>query len=171
MLSSLKRPHAPCRGIRAKPLTTGKHEMIRTMLEDENTRISERGARFWKAAEILESTWFLVEVGDIGAQVATTERWLTTSIQEAVNLNRELSNRSWTRIYICLNAPLSLSNGTLFEEVTSVQLVVEEGLCLFDLANGMSFALPTRKAEDGKIAPKTLKSLYSQKWTKSRGLN
>ena len=145
--------------------------MIRTMLEDENTRISERGARFWKAAEIVESTWFLVEVGDIGAQVGTTERWLTTSIQEAVGLSREFSNRSWTRIYICLNAPLSLSNGTMFEEVSSVELVVEDGLCLFNLANGMSFALPTAKAESEKTAPKTLKSLYSQKWTKSRGLD
>lgn len=137
---------------------------LRTLLSNEDTYPhpdKERGSRYWRAVEVLSSTWFLVESqNDVGVR-----RWMTASITEAAYIQKTLEPSRWSRIFICLYSPLSISQGTLFEEILEVHLVSADGPYLFKLANGLSFAGNLGGSQKPSMAPHEVSVLYCSKRT------
>ena len=115
---------------------------IRTVLSQEDksdTNDKERGSRYWTAAEIQTSTWFVVETcfEQLGENVI--QRWITTSIHDAVAFEREMAPFNWSHIFVCLRAPLSVRNATIFEVLKEAYQVGRRGTYTYHLENGMTF--------------------------------
>ena len=138
---------------------------LRTFRVNEGPRPDKdkaRGARYWSAVEILSSTWFLVasENDDVGVR-----RWMTTSIFEASRIQKTLEPSRWSRIYICLYAPMSLSQDTLFEEIVEVHMINPGGPYLYKLANGLSFAGDAKGNPTEGTVPQEISMLYCYRRT------
>lgn len=113
---------------------------IRTLLRDEYPAqgiSKERGSRYWTAAEVSAPIWFVVESCIEVSEKFEIQRWVTTSIQHAASIQRGFEPSVWSQIFVCMRAPLSVRNATVFEVVN------EAYKCgagfVYRLANGMSF--------------------------------
>lgn len=138
---------------------------IRTVLKQEDMSSSpdkERGSRYWSAAEIGSSTWFVVETRVEEWETTKTQRWVTTSIREAVRIQRSQVPYTWSRIYICLRAPLSVRSATVFEVVTEAYEIDSDGSYLFKLENGLSFISDEVHEQGVQPCPKELRLVYAQ---------
>jgi hypothetical protein len=137
---------------------------LRTLRRHEHTHPhpeKERGSKYWRAVEVLSSTWFVVESqNEIGIR-----RWMTASITEAAHIQRSLEPSRWSRIFICLYSPFSISQGTLFEEILEVHLVSADGPYVFKLANGLTFAGDVGSNQKPSMAPEEISVLYCSKRT------
>ena len=139
---------------------------IRTLVQDERTlgpNQKVRGARHWSAAEVLSSTWFFVESCIEGE--GSIERWVTTSILEATKIKRALEPSTWARIFICMRAPRSIREATMFEEIDKAYLVGSSGIQVFELTNGLSYVLGSENPRDSSTEVKEMSLLYSRKAT------
>jgi hypothetical protein len=138
---------------------------IRTLIQDERTlgpNLKVRGARHWSAAEVLSSTWFFVESCVEGE--GSIQRWVTTSILEATKIKRALEPSTWARIFICIRAPKSIREATLFEEIDKAYLVGASGMQIFELANGLSYVLGAESTRDTRSTEaKEMRLLYNRK--------
>lgn len=140
---------------------------LRTLVADEDKFPNPkkvRGSRYWSAVELLSSTWFLVECEDDEVGIS---RWVTTSFSKAARIQKSLEPARWSRIYICLYAPMSLSHKTLFEEIAEAHQSSGSGSYVFKLANGLSFAGNFEGYKNPIEAPREVKApvMYCNKRT------
>jgi hypothetical protein len=137
---------------------------LRTLLRHERSPVPpgiDRGARHWTAIQVMTSTWFFVEsCEEYGGEI---QRWVTASIREAVNIQKALTPSRWARIFVCLHAPLSIGQSTLFEEIDEAYQVEASKSHLFRLANGMSFLDVSEATQPTQSSPMELGLLYSRK--------
>jgi hypothetical protein len=122
---------------------TGDHmrSQIRTLLQHERvtgTADKQRGARFWVAAELLSSTFFVVEVCSEYTSTTEVQRWVTTSIREAVRVEDWLTPNKWSRIYMHISAPLTVLDGAVYELLQEAHKVEGSDTYVYKLANGMT---------------------------------
>lgn len=138
---------------------------IRTVLKYERTSPDankERGARYWAAAEILSPTWFVVESCIEVSSKNEVQRWVTTSIQEAVQIQQRQGRCHWSHIFVCIRAPRSIQNGTIFEELKEAYQAGSSDSFVLKLQNGMSFMTgEDGHSEDEWPSPKELRLLYA----------
>jgi hypothetical protein len=137
---------------------------IRTLVQDERTlgpNQKVRGARHWSAAEVLSSTWFFVESCIEGE--GSIQRWVTTSMSEATKIKRALEPSTWARIFICMRAPKSIREATLFEEIDKAYSVGASGLQIFELTNGLSYVVGTGSTRETSTETKEMQLLYTRK--------
>lgn len=137
---------------------------IRTIIKHEETSSrpdKKRGSRYWAAAEIMSATWFFIETCIEEAEGNEIKRWVTTSIREAVEIQRCHQPYEWSRIFVCLRAPLSVRNAVVFEVVTEVHHLGSSGAYLYRLENGMSFSTDEGTA-DG-VQPNPAQLVYAQR--------
>jgi len=138
--------------------------LIRTYIQDErmlapNEKI--RGARHWSIIEICSPTWFIVE--SCIASTACINQWMATTILNAVELKRSLPPSLWSRIYICMQIPGNTWVDRLFEEIHSAYVIDESESQVFELANGLSFAINADGTNDKSTGPKQMRLIYSRK--------
>jgi hypothetical protein len=115
---------------------------IRTLLQHERvtgTADKQRGARFWVAAELLSSTFFVVEVCSEYTSTTEVQRWVTTSIREAVRVEDWLTPNKWSRIYMHISAPLTVLDGAVYELLQEAHKVEGSDTYVYKLAKGMTF--------------------------------
>ena len=139
---------------------------IRTVLKHEhtpNTQDKERGSRYWAAVEVLSQTWFVVETCIKEAGENEIKRWITTSIREAVQIQRTLEPFIWSQIYVCLRAPQSIRLATLFEVVNEAYQLGAVESYLYRLENGMSFTSSEGQGKGICLEPSEIKLVYSQR--------
>ena len=141
-------------------------DLIRTTLKHEASAPGtdpERGSRYWLAAEIMSSTWFVIEACTERAGKNEIQRWVTTSIREAARLQHSHDPSVWSHIFICLRAPLSIRNATVFEKVTEVYQAGIGGSYLYRLGNGMSFITDEKHAQGVPFSPDALELVYAHR--------
>ena len=139
---------------------------IRTVLKHEHTPTTqdkERGSRYWAAVEVLSQTWFVVETCIEEAEKNEIKRWITTSIREAVQIQRSLEPFIWSQIYVCLRAPQSIRLATLFEVVNEAYQLGAVESYLYRLENGMSFTSSEGQGKGICLEPSEIKLVYSQR--------
>jgi hypothetical protein len=74
-----------------------------TKFEDHSTeRDKERGSRFWSTAEIMTTTWFVVETCVDVRETVEIRRWITTSIEDASEVRRSQAPYRWGRVFDCI---------------------------------------------------------------------
>lgn len=137
---------------------------IRTLLRHERAMEAprkDRGARHWSAAQVLTSTWYFVEC--CKDYELDLQRWVTTSIEEATDIHRSLGTSRWVRIYICLRAPMSIQEATLFEEIDEAYQVGASGSYLFQLANGLAYVVGAETVREVCSKPLELELVYNRK--------
>ena len=123
----------------------------------------ERGSRYWSAAELLSSTWFVVETCIEVSGVNEIRRWVTTSISDAANLQDSQRPFIWSQIFVCLRAPHSVRSATVFEVVKEAYQLGPIGSYLYRLDNGISFSTDEAPAQDIQSNPVKLQLVYSQR--------
>jgi hypothetical protein len=137
---------------------------LRTLLRHERSPVPpgiDRGARHWSAIQVMSSTWFFVEsCEEFEGEI---QRWVTASIREAVNIQKGLAPARWARIFVCLRAPSSIREATLFEEVDEAYQVEASNSHLFRLINGMSFLDGSEATQLTQSEPMELKLLYNRR--------
>ena len=139
---------------------------IRTVLKHEHTSSSpekERGSRYWAAAEIMSSTWFVIETCIEEAGRNEIKRWVTTSIGEAVLIQHSQRPFIWSQIYVCLRAPQSVRLATVFEVVKEAYQLGAVDSYLYRLENGMSFSSGEGQAQGIRLEPSESRLVYSQR--------
>ena len=135
---------------------------LRTYLQHANAgRERARGTRVWSAVEILTSTWFFVEV--CYEPESGIQRWVATSINEAVNFQKALKPSGWARIFVCLRAPLCIREATLFEEIDEAYQLDTNDSFLFQLATGLSYVVGAETVREVLIRPRELQLIYNRK--------
>ena len=88
---------------------------------------------------------------------------------EAANIQRGLEPVKWARIFVCLHAIKSISNGTLFEEIDEAyQLGNTTEQMLFQLTNGMCFVVGADGTKPPSAEPQEVKLLYHRKAVRQR---
>ena len=138
---------------------------IRTLVRHEDSSPDldkERGSRYWSAAELLSSTWFVVETCIEVSGVNEIRRWVTTSISDAANLQDSQRPFIWSQIFVCLRAPHSVRSATVFEVVKEAYHLGPIGSYLYCLDNGISFSTDEAPAQDIQSNPVKLRLVYSQ---------
>ena len=138
---------------------------IRTILRHEDSSPDldkERGSRYWSAAELLSSTWFVIETYIEVSGVNEIRRWVTTSIGEAAQIQRSQGPFIWSQIYACLRAPQSVRSATVFEVVKEAYQLGPVGSFLYRLENGMSFTTDEGSIQGVQSEPTKLELLYAQ---------
>jgi hypothetical protein len=141
-------------------------DLIRTTLKHEASAPGpdpERGSRYWLAAEIMSSTWFVIEACTERAGRNEIQRWVTTSIREAARLQHSQEPFVWSNIFVCLRAPLSIRSATVFEKVTEAYQAGAGGSYLYRLGNGMSFITDEKHAQGVPPAPDALELVYAHR--------
>lgn len=136
---------------------------IRTLLRDECPPTSankDRGTRYWVAVEIQSSTWFVVE--SCVKRGEDIKRWVTTSIREADYIIRRLERTRLTRIFVCLRAPGSIWDGTMFEEIDKAFELGTSNSHLFQLTNGLSFIDDSESTQTESTKPVALQLIYNR---------
>lgn len=128
--------------------------VIRTQLRDQAFGQEERGARCWRAAELVGDGWFVVEHCLASEGVREVRQWIATSINECTRLMRA-DGVQWSRLLAYLRAPLSAGQGFMFGEVAEAHEVGSSGRLLLRFADGMTVLTPSH---DGESALKTLDS-------------
>ncbi len=143
---------------------------IRTLLRHECTLAAtqkDRGARQWSAAQVMTSTWFFIECCEEHEQ--DIQRWVTNSFKEAADIQKSLGPSGWARFFICLRAPVSIREASLFEEVDETYEVIACGSYLFQLATGLSYVVGTKTVREVWSKPQELQLLYKRKSVRYRG--
>lgn len=135
--------------------------MIRTATGHEQTS-KERGSRFWAAAEILSTTWFIAETCVEVAGRREIRQWVTTSIHQAALIRHSMEVHCWARIFACIRAPLIIQNGTPFEVVREPYQAGARDSYVLLLDNGMSFASGIEAAEGLGKGPEELRLIYAK---------
>ena len=133
---------------------------IRTVRIHELTSIVERGAKFWEAVQLGASSWFVVEVCSVDEKIV--ERWVTTSICKAVQLQKVITPSSWSRIFACLHVPDSTRSAPIFEEVTAAYQFGSGSSYLLRLADGTSFSTQETEPDATQTSPKQLVVVYEK---------
>ena len=146
---------------------------IRTILRQEDTSPSpdkERGSRYWWAAEVLSPTWFVVESCIEVNGTNEIQRWVTTSIHHAAGILRGFEPSNWSQIFVCMRAPLSVRNATVFEVVQEAYQSDPGATYVYRLANGMSFIDGEQREHGAYTEPTQLKLVYAQghEWQRRR---
>lgn len=139
---------------------------IRTVLKHEHTSSSpdkERGSRYWTAAEVMSPTWFVIETCIKEAGGNEIKRWVTTSIGEAAQVQRNQEPFIWSQIYVCLRAPLSVRGATVFEVVKEAYQLGGVDSYLYRLENGMSFSSGDGQAQGIQLETSETRLVYSQR--------
>jgi hypothetical protein len=138
---------------------------IRTLLRHEERKLApaekDSGDRHWSAVQLLTPTWFFVECYKESER--EIQRWVTTSIRDAARLLEAIEPSSCARIFLCLRAPLSTPDGTLFEEIDEAYQVGPCGPYLFHLSTGTSYAVGTETMREACEEPAEIQLLYSQR--------
>lgn len=134
--------------------------MIRTALGHERTS-NERGSRFWSAAELLTPTWFVIEACVNVSGRNEVRQWLTPSIILAVQVQQSSQPCTWTRIFACIRAPLSIQRATIFEVVREAYQAGSRDSYVLLLDNGLSFCTGTEAQGDITNQPEELKLIYT----------
>ena len=140
-------------------------QSLRTLVRHENLsdkRDTERGSRYWSAAEILTPTWFVLETCIEVGGVNKIKSWVTTSISDAANLQDSQRPFIWSQIFVCLRAPHSVRSATVFEVVKEAYQLGPIGSYLYRLDNGISFSTDEAPAQDIQSNPVKLRLVYSQ---------
>lgn len=140
-------------------INEGHGNMIRTALGHERTS-NERGSRFWSAAELMTPTWFVIEACVNVSGRNEVRQWLTPSIELAVQIQRSSQPYTWTRIFACIRAPLSIQRATLFEVVLEAYKAGSRDSYFLILDNGLSFCTGTEARGDITSQPEALKLIY-----------
>lgn len=135
--------------------------MIRTTTRHERTT-KERGSRFWQAAELLSSTWFIAETCVEVSGEREIRQWVTTSIHQAALIQHSMEPHIWARIFACIRAPLSIQTGTLFEVVREAYQAGARDSYVLLLENGMSFTTGTEAPEGLGKYPGELRLIYAK---------
>lgn len=139
---------------------------IRTILRHEDTSSSsdkERGSRYWAAAEVMSSTWFVVETCIEVSGKNEIQRWVTMSISDAAQIQRSQEPYAWSHIFVCLRAPLSVRSATVFEVVTEAYQLGSDGSYLYQLENGMTFVTSEGNAQGVQPDSKELRLVYAHR--------
>lgn len=123
---------------------------------------SERGSRFWVAAELLDTTWFLLETCVNVSGRNEIRQWVTPSINRAVEIKNSMEPCQWCHIFVCLRAPLSIQNGTIFEVVREAYQAGARDSYVYILQNGMSFSAGTESPQGTSDEPQKLKLIYAK---------
>ena len=142
------------------------HQSLRTLVRHEDlsqSRDKERGFRYWSAAEVLSSTWFVLETCIDVCGVNEIRRWVTTSIGDAAQLQRSQGPFIWSQIYVCLRAPQSVRLATVFEVVKEAYQLGAVDSYLYRLENGMSFSSGEGQAQGIRLEPSESRLVYSQR--------
>jgi hypothetical protein len=113
---------------------------------------------FWEAAELGASSWFVVEV--CSDDEKAVERWVTTSIRIAVQLQKVATPSSWSRIIACLHVPERPRSAPIFEEVTAAYQFGSGNSYLLRLADGTSFSTQETEPDASQSNPKQLMAFY-----------
>jgi hypothetical protein len=108
----------------------------------------------------MSATWFVVEAC-IDGQVEI-QRWVTTSIRQAAQIQKNLEPFRWAQIFVCMRAPLSIANATVFEVVVEAYEIVASSGYLYRLANGMSFIDAEERAQGAWNRPQELRLVYQR---------
>lgn len=135
--------------------------MIRTVLTDERTS-KVRGSRLWAAAELSSTTWFVTETSVEVSGEYEVQQWVTHSISQAVLIQRSLEPYIWSRIFVCMRAPTSIQNGTLFEVVREAYQSGSRDSYFLLLDNGMSFSTGTETPQQIDDVPEKLNLIYAK---------
>lgn len=139
---------------------------IRTLVRHEDTTegpYKERGSRYWTAAELLSSTWFVVESCIEISGVNEIRRWVTTSIREATQIQLRQAPFIWSQIFVCLRAPRSVRSATVFEVLDEAYQSLASGAYVYQLANGVSFKSGREQALVDNAAPEELTLVYARR--------
>ena len=138
---------------------------IRTLVRHEDSSPDldkERGSRYWSAAELLSSTWFVVETCIEVSGVNEIRRWVTTSISDAANLQNSQRPFIWSQIFVCLRAPQSVRLATVFEVVNEAYHLGAVESYLYRLDNGMSFTSSEGQGKGICLEPSEIRLVYSK---------
>lgn len=139
---------------------------IRTTLRHEDAAQDlgrERGSRYWTAAEVLSSTWFLVETCVEVSGVNEIKRWVTTSIGEAAKIQRGQEPFVWSQIFVCMRAPRSVRNATVFEVVDEAYQSLATDTYVYQLASGMTFKTEIEHSPGDNPTPEELTLVYARR--------
>ena len=140
-------------------------QSLRTLIRHEklsNKRDTERGSRYWSAAEILTPTWFVLETCIEVGGVNKIKNWVTTSISDAANLQDSQRPFIWSQIYVCLRAPQSVRLATVFEVVNEAYHLGAVESYLYRLDNGMSFTSSEGQGKGICLEPSEIRLVYSK---------
>lgn len=140
-------------------------QQMRTSLLHERTSSAspdESGSRYWIAAQLLSTTWFVAETCVEVSGANETLQWVTPSIRYAVCLQQSLRPYIWGRIYICVRAPHGIPNGTLFEVLREAYQAGSRDSYVFLLENGKSFLTGTESPQGIGAQPEELKLIYAK---------
>lgn len=141
-------------------------QQIRTLVRHEDVSPSvdkERGSRYWSAAEIMSSVWFVVEASVEVSGRFELRRWVTTSIGEAAQIQRGQDPFNWSRVFVCMRAPFSVRDGTVFEVVKDAYQSQAGGAYVYHLANGMTFRTENEQVPRDPEAPEELTLVYAHR--------
>ena len=139
---------------------------IRTLVRHEDTTegpYKERGSRYWTAVELLAATWFVVETCIEISGVNEIRRWITTSIREAVQIQRGQEPFVWSQIFVCMRAPRSVRNATVFEVVDEAYQSLATDTYVYQLANGMTFKTEIEHSPGDNPTPEELTLVYARR--------
>ena len=139
---------------------------IRTLVRHEDTTegpYKERGSRYWTAAELLSSTWFVVETCIEVSGVNEIRRWVSTSIREAVQIQLGQAPFIWSQIFVCLRTPRSVRSATVFEVVDEAYQSLASGAYVYQLASGMTFKTEIEQAPGDDPTPEALTLVYARR--------
>lgn len=135
---------------------------IRTTLQHECSSPKpdkRRNERFWNRVEMLSEIWFFVEVCDREHKM---QRWIATTIQQAVHIPEEFELANWSTIYVHIRAPSSIRSGTVFEVLAEAYQVGRKGAYIYKLANGLSFVTEPEGEQEVQKEPHQLRLLYAR---------
>jgi len=141
-------------------------DLIRTTLKHEAVAPGpehERGSRFWSSAEVMASTWFVIETCIEGPQKNEIKRYIATSIHHAAQILQSQEPCVWSNIFIFLRVPLSVRNGVLFEKLDEAYRVKSSRTCLYRLENGMTFIAGQDASDSGLPIPQELELVYTRR--------
>lgn len=142
---------------------------FRTLAKNELREQSQngtRGSRFWSSAEILTPTWYVLEACTEHVDKTQVRTWVTSTFYEATQVQRNLGDFLWAHIFVCLRAPLSVRNGTIFEEIVEVHVLPDTGDLVLHLRNGLSFQTRAESGNEFSVeqnSPGQVKLLYTNR--------
>ncbi|MFN7712539.1 MAG: hypothetical protein ACK5OI_09155, partial [Curvibacter sp.] len=88
-------------------------------------------------------------------------RWVTTSIHQAIAIEKSVFAPLWSHIFVCMHAPLSVRSGTVFEVVKEVYKSERGEDYVYGLANGMTFMFGGDEGQITAGKPSQLRLIYS----------
>lgn len=135
--------------------------VIRTVLVHQRKSSQERGFRFWDAAQVQSPIWFLLETKIEGEE--EIQRWIATSIQHAVQLQKNLGLCIWARIFVYLYSPNGIRDTPLFEEVIEAHQYGSTDAYIYQLGNAMTFTTGSDTQMSYPLSHTQLRIVYARK--------